>query len=64
MYEVDRIKQMLINNNFPNAVVDLQIRKFFAKKRRHNTQSNEEAPAEAPGEESSPEENTDINLYY
>ena len=46
MYEVDRIKQMLINNNFPNAVVDLQIRKFIAKKRPHNSQPNEQVPAE------------------
>ena len=51
---------MLVNNNFPNAVVDMHIRKFIAKKRPNNTQANEQTPTE----ESSPEENSDIDLYY
>ena len=46
MYEVDRIKQILFNNNLPNTIVDLQIRKFIAKKRPHKTQPNEEAATE------------------
>ena len=48
---------MLINNNFPNAKVDAEIRKFIGKKRAANTQASDSPVENAPSDE-------DITLFY
>ena len=55
--EVDRIKQMLINNNFPNAKVDSEIQKFIGKKRAANPQAIASPDENAPSDE-------DLTLFY
>ena len=50
--ELDRIKQLLTNNNFPMAIIDQHIETFLNNKFKTNNNSNETTP------------NTNLNIYF
>ena len=39
--EIERLKQVLTNNNFPMAIIDEQINKFLRNKMQANTSTDE-----------------------
>ena len=55
--EVDRMKQMLIDKNFPNDKSDADIRILIGKKRAANTEASASSDENAPSDEG-------ITMFY